>query len=125
MAAFFFLVQNSFSQLRRDEIYTDFVLSAKRAALKKDLHERTIGMTFSQPLDSNTEYKYESACWSISQFLFEGPEIESGFEKMIGKYDSLQSDTKRALLEAIYATYPRKYVQDIRDIMARESDPKL
>jgi hypothetical protein len=115
----------SFSQSAREDIYTDFVLASKRMALSKDLHERTIGKTFALPLDSNSEDKYESACWSISQFLFDGPQVERGLEKMISKYDSLQYDSKRALLEALYAVFPHKYVQAVKDIMGNENDPKL
>src|SRR5450631_1186957 len=81
-------------------IYSDFVLYPKRALLEKDLRERIIGRTFSLPLDSNTEYRYASACDAISQFLFQSPETERGFRKLFAGYDSLSRDTKKAFLEA-------------------------
>jgi len=59
------------SQSRREDIYSDFVFYQKRVALEKDLRERMIGRNFSLPLDSNTEDKYLSACWAVSQFLFD------------------------------------------------------
>lgn len=123
LALFFSL--NGHSQAKREDIYSEFVLFQKRAALKKDLHDRIIGHDFALVLDSNTEYKYESACGAISQFLFTGPAVELGFSKLFSSYDSLQPDTKRAFLEAVYAVYPQKYVQNIKDIFSRENDPRL
>lgn len=113
------------AQTSRDDIYSEFVLYQKRVALNKDLHDRIIGQNFSLPLDSNTEYKFETACLSISQFLLTGPAVESGFEKLFSRYDSLQPETRRAFLEAVYAVYPEKYVSNIKDILSRENEPKL
>jgi hypothetical protein len=115
----------AFGQLRKEDIYSEFVLYQKRIALNKDLHDRIIGQNFSLPLDSNTEFKFESTCLSISQFLMDGPAVESGFAKLFTAYDSLQFDTKRAFLEAVFAVYPEKYVAAIKDILGREFDPKL
>ena len=113
------------AQTKREDIYSEFVLFQKRAALKKDLHDRIIGHDFSLPLDSNTEYKYESACWAISQFLFTGPAVELGFSKLFSTYDSLEAETKRAFLEAVYAVYPQKYAQNVKEIFSKENDPRL
>jgi hypothetical protein len=115
----------SLSQTRREDIYTDFVLSQKRALLEKDLRERIIGKTFSMPLDSNTEYRYESACNAVSQFLFRSPAVEQGFSHLFAGYDALSSDTRRALLEAVYAVDPKEYPTQVRAILEKEDDPKL
>jgi hypothetical protein len=120
-----FFSSQAFGQMRKEDIYSEFVLYQKRVALNKDLHERIIGQNFLLPLDSNTEYKFESTCLSISQFLISGPTVELGFTKLFSAYDSLQQDTKRAFLEAVYAVYPEKYVGAIKDILTRENDPKL
>jgi hypothetical protein len=113
------------AQGRRDEIYSDFVLSGHRLALQQDLKDRVIDRTFSLPLDSNSEDKYESACASIAQFMFSGPAVELGFSKLISAYDSLQYETKRSLLEAVYAVYPKKYVAQINKILDKENNAKL
>jgi len=113
------------SQSTKEEIYTDFVLSQKRAALYKDLHERMIGKTCTLILDSNSEYKFESACSSISQFLFTGSDVDSLFKKMFDQYDHLQDETKGSLLEAVYAVTTKKYLSNIREILTSENDPKL
>jgi hypothetical protein len=62
--------QTAFSQIRREEIYTDYVFYDKRLRLQKDLNENTIARTFSGTVSPENEHKFESACLAISQFLF-------------------------------------------------------
>src|SRR6187402_824494 len=97
------------AQSRREEIHTDFVLYQKRVNLEKDLRERIVGRTFSMQLDSNSEDRYLSACWAISQFLFDSPDVERGFSNLFAGYPILSYDTRRAFLEALYAVAPQRY----------------
>ncbi|HWK02674.1 MAG TPA: hypothetical protein VNS58_03545 [Puia sp.] len=113
------------AQSRREDIYSDFVFYQKRVALEKDLRERMIGRNFALPLDSNTEDKYLSSCWTVSQFLFATPEVDRGFTTLFNGYDSLSYDTKKALLEAVYAVAPRQYVAAIQAVLEKETVPKL
>ena len=113
------------AQTRREDIYSDFVFYQKRVALEKDLRERMIGRNFSLPLDSNTEDKYLSSCWAVSQFLFASPEVDRGFTTLFSGYDSLSYDTKKALLEAVYAVAPRQYAAAVQATLEKETDPKL
>lgn len=113
------------AQSRREDIYSGFVLYDKRAWLEKDLRENVIGHTFTQAVDSNSEYRFESACLAISQFQLTGTDVAHGFDKLFLQYDSLQYDTKRALLEAVYATYPGRYVQQVQQVFQKETHPKL
>jgi hypothetical protein len=117
--------QFSLSQSLRDNIYTDVVLYQKRAALEKDLRERVIARTFDTLLDSNTEYKYETACEAISQFQFASPDVEKGFGNLFDYYDFLQYETKRSFLEAVYAVGAAKYQTEMQKILNKETDPKL
>ncbi|HMH32853.1 MAG TPA: hypothetical protein VK543_07475 [Puia sp.] len=121
----FYLYHSSFSQNRREDIYSAFVLYPQREALRQDLKERVIGHTFLLALDSNSENKYESACSSIAQFLLVGQDVELGFQKLFSSYDSLQYDTRRAFLEAVYAVYPQKYSSQIKSLLEKETNPKL
>lgn len=113
------------AQLSKDAIQTDVVLHEKRKSFDKYLHEQTIRNAFAQPLDSNTEYLYESACWAISQFMLQSQDIETGFSKMFAQYDSLQYSAKRAFLEAVYTTYPSAYIPQIALLLEKETVPKL
>lgn len=112
-------------QMRREDIYTDYVFYNKRQRLDKDLRENTVGKTFSQPITEDNEHRFESACWAITQFQFRNETVENGFRKMFLSYDSLQYDTKRALLEAVYAVYPTEFASDIQKVIEKESQPKL
>ncbi|HEY4289142.1 MAG TPA: hypothetical protein VGN00_18700 [Puia sp.] len=113
------------AQTRREDIYTDFVLYNRRTALEKDLRQRIIAKHFSVPLDSNSEDGYLSGCWAVSQFLFDGPEVLEGFGHLFTGYDSLSYDTKRALLEAVYAVAPARYISEIGSLLDKETDARL
>ncbi|RYY21730.1 MAG: hypothetical protein EOO04_17755, partial [Chitinophagaceae bacterium] len=84
-------------------IYSDYVLFQKREKLDKDLRENLTARVFAMQLDSNNEHRFESACMAVSQFLFTGPEVRSGFDKLFAGYDILELETRRAFLEAVYA----------------------
>jgi len=120
-----FIIDFSFAQTRREDIYTDFVLYQKRASLEKDLRERVIAKAFSMPLDSNTEYKYASACDAVTQFLFANSDVENGFRKLFYYYDSLEYDTKRSFLEALYTAYPKRFRDDVHAVIQKENDARL
>ena len=84
------------AQPRREDIYAASVLYQKRMALEKDLRERITGTNMNLPLDSNSEDKYMSACWAISQFLLYSPQVEGGLDTLFNGYSGLSYDTKRA-----------------------------
>ena len=113
------------AQTRQEDIHTDFVLYNKRVALEKDLRERVVGRHFSVPLDSDSEDGYLSACWAVEQFLFDGPEVRGGFDKLFAGYESLGRDTRLALLEAVYAVEPERYRREEGVLLDKEADPKL
>lgn len=113
------------AQTRLEDIHTDFVLYNKRVALEKDLRERVVARHFAEPLDSDSEEGYLSACWAVGQFLLDGPEVRAGFGRMFAGYDSLQYDTRLALLEAVYAVEPVRYRPEMTAVLSEEQDPKL
>ncbi|HEY4111684.1 hypothetical protein [Puia sp.] len=113
------------AQTRREDIHTDFVLYNKRVALENDLRDRVVARHFAAPLDSNTEDGYLSGCWAVAQFLFDGPAVMQGFDHLFAGYKSLSYDTKRALLEAVYAVAPDRYRQEVNAVMAQEADARL
>jgi hypothetical protein len=121
----FFLQYDIDAQPRREDIYSDFVLYKKRQLLLKDLHENVIAKAFLLPLDSNTEYRYEAACRAIVQFMLDNDTTQQGITQLFVQYDSLQYDTKRAMLETVYGLYPDQYIQSIQFLLAKETNPIL
>ncbi|MES2374029.1 MAG: hypothetical protein V4557_15720 [Bacteroidota bacterium] len=115
----------SVAQFPPKGIHSDFVLYQKRIAFDKYMREQTIKAAFAQPLDSNTEEKYREACWAISQFLLRSTEIQKGFRVLFNSYATLEEDTRRSLIEAIYAVYPVEYKTEINELIRNESVPKL
>lgn len=125
LLALLLLAQWAGAQTRLEDIHTDFVLYNKRMALEKDLRERVVDKHFAEPLDSDTEQGYLSACWAVEQFLFDGPEVRAGFGRMFAGYDSLPYDTRLALLEAVYAVEPERYRREMAGVLPHERNPKL
>src|SRR5882757_7888384 len=119
------LLQNTYGQSRREDIYSASVLYQKRVALEKDLRQRITGRNMTLPLDSDTEDKYLSACWAISQFLIYSPEVEHGLDTLFNGYAALSYDTKKAFLEAVYAVAPKHYAEAVHNVLENETDPKL
>jgi hypothetical protein len=119
------LLHNIHAQWGLSSITTDFVTYEKRASFKKNLDEQTINRCFHLPIDGNTETNYQEACWAIAQFLIKSPLIESGFKKLFLSYQDLGFETKRALLEAVYATYPTEFQSQIDSLIATENAPKI
>jgi hypothetical protein len=113
------------SQEKKEDIYSEFVLYQHRVVMENDIRNRIIGQTFAMALDSNSEYRYESACQAICQFALASPQVERGFAKLFSHYDSLSMETKRSFLEAVYASYPSFYGPEVRSILQKETDPKL
>jgi hypothetical protein len=113
------------AQPRREDIYSDFVLYKKRQLLLKDLHENVVGKAFLAPLDSNTEYRYEAACRAIVQFMLDNDTTQLGITQLFVQYETLQYDTKRAMLETVYGVYPDQYIQSIQLLLAKETNPML
>ncbi len=115
----------TFAQYNKNLIYTSVVLNDKRKKFDEYLNRDEIARTFIEPLDSNNEYKYESACLAASQFMITNEVVKAGFDTLFLHYDSLQQDTKRALLEAVYGLYPQAYLSPIKALLNKEKEPKL
>ncbi|RFM28655.1 hypothetical protein [Deminuibacter soli] len=116
---------SSFAQFARESIHTDVVLYNKRQSFDKYLRDKTIRDAFASPLDSNTEDKYESACWAICQFMIRNDEVKQGFDKLFAAYPTLAYSTRRAFLEAVYTVYPDSYTTAVEQLLQKETIPKL
>ena len=114
-----------FGQQKREDIHSDFVLYQNRVSLEKDLRERVIAKNFSLPLDSNTEYKFATACDAVAQFLYLNEAVRNGFNKLFSYYDSLEPYAKKSFLEALYASNPTGYKNQMEILLSKETDPKL
>ena len=80
---------NTFAQYNKDLIQTGVVLNEKRQHFDAYLKEEVINKTFAEPLDSDTEYKYESAVLGASQFMIQSAVVKAGFDTLFLHYDSL------------------------------------
>lgn len=107
-------------------IRSSFVLETQREKLKTGLHLVTIYQSFSLPLNKETEYRYQSAFWAISQFQVYNDTVARGFRNVINSYnDSLDYETRRSFLEAMYTVKASGYNAQMMQIAMKEKDPKL
>jgi len=114
------------AQYSTESIKTGFALQAQRDNLKKNLYNYTIQQSFALPLNKETEYRYQSACWAITQFMVYNDLVRSGLFKLIKAYhDSLETETRRAFLEAMYAVKPPGFLPMMNKIAGEEKHPKL
>lgn len=88
------------------------------------MYERTIRTNLSGPLDAETEYRFQSAFYTVTQFLIDDSIVFAGFDKVIQRYDALEWETRRSFLEAVYALNPKKYTNAIETILSKEIHPK-
>lgn len=81
-------------------------------------------LTIPLPADEAGTEKIESTLWSVSQFLVSTPKSDSGIQRLIKNYRTLNESTQRALLEVIYGLYPKIYYTQMLDILQASSHPK-
>lgn len=114
-----------FAQQRREDIFSSFVLYNKRALFDNELRQRVVANTFAMEPDSTNEYRFESACNAISQYQLTGDAIKAGLQKLFNQYQSLEYDTRRALLEAVYAVYPDEFLTEVNASLSNAVFPRL
>ncbi len=119
------LMQTSFAQLSKDDIYADYTTYNKRKKFDIYLRDTAIAEAFKMPLDSDGEYGYDAACSAASQFMITGKDVEAGLRAMIKQYDSLQNSTKQSFFEAVFGLYPYGYTTDIKKLFDKEMQPKF
>lgn len=118
------LVAQSQTLFSIDSIKSSFVLSQRRNSFEKHMRETTLAKNLSNPLTAENEDAFKEACWTISQFILRSDEIKKGLDKVFARYDWLESGTKRALLEAVYASYPFEYLAEMKALLKREKNIK-
>ena len=112
-------------QYSLNSIYSEFATKARRQKFDSYLQNETARQTFFQDINEDTEFDYESACLSVTQFQLRSPVIQNGLAKMFNRYNGLEYSTKRALLATVYALYDATFIPEVKNLIARENNPKL
>lgn len=113
------------AQLSLTSIRSSFVLYPQRQKMERSLHDYTINGTFSLPLNKETEYRYQSAFWSITQFLVLDSNVVRGFRNTVTSWDTLERETRRSCLEAMYAVNVPGLDAPLWKSLQWEKDPKV
>ena len=129
-AIYFFIflfvgIEVSAQQYSLNSIYSEFATKARRQKFDSYLRNETARQTFFQDINEDTEFDYESACLSVTQFQLRSSIIQNGLAKMFNRYNGLEYSTKRAFLATVYALYDSTFVPEVKSLIARENNPKL
>jgi len=106
-------------------LFADIALQSERDKLRQHLRDRTLGETLALPLNPENEYRYQSACWAISQFMPADPRIETLLRRCLQHYRLLETETRRAFLEALYTVHPAGFESGLLALLEAEAHPKL
>lgn len=77
------------------------------------------------PVSAESEPGAQGAFWAISQFHVSDDSTAALLRPWLDAYTRLAPETRRGLLEAIYASFGSRFVNRIAPILAIETDPKL
>ena len=119
-----FFSQGLYAQLSIKSYRSDFTKKERRESFETYLLEKNIKETFRGPLNYTTEHQFEDACLSVTQFLIKNEEVENGFRKMFESYNRIKTPLRQAFLSAVYAIYPDKYTEQIKQVLTIETNPK-
>lgn len=109
----------------KDKIFSPYTIADTKAANRRaTIIANAEALQTIAISDSENGEKIESALWAISQFLISTPKSDSGINRLVENYWSLDEPTQRALLEVLYGVYPKVYYTQVLNIMEASSHPK-
>ena len=115
-----------FSQpILASSIYAKQTLYAERVKRREGLYKYTLLPLLSQTVDSTNEYSFQTALWSISQYGLKNDTTRRLVDTLFNHYLTLETGTRRSLLEVVYALYPTEYVKTLKAIWPQENDDRL
>jgi hypothetical protein len=97
----------------------------EREAFEVRMRTEIIRDALLAPVSADTESGAQGAFWAISQFHVSDDSTEALLRPWLDAYPRLSTETRRGLLEAIYASFGARFIDRIAPILAIETDPKL
>jgi hypothetical protein len=97
----------------------------EREAFDVRMRKEIVREALQAPISRQNEAAAQGAFWAISQFHVSDDSTEALISPWLDSYPRLATDTRRGLLEAIYASFGSRFVDRIAPILAVETEPKL
>jgi len=97
----------------------------EREAFDVRMRNEIVRAALLAPATAQNEAAAQGAFWAISQFHVSDDSTEALLHPWLDAYPRLATDTRRGLLEAIYASFGSRFVDRIAPILAVETEPKL
>lgn len=108
----------------KEKIYSPYTLKNEKAIARKQRLVDQANSLNTLNLDSN-ESDIESALWAVSQFLVRTPQSDSGINRLVNNFGSLQPSIQRGLMEVLYGLYPTEFIPALKSIITKVENPKL
>jgi hypothetical protein len=108
----------------KKEPVSERVLSENRNRFQKELIDSTILKTIQIPPDSFNGEDWKHACWAMGLAQYRSDSAEAALRTALKRYEGLESELKRSLLETVYGLYPLSFIPEVRKILHDETDPK-
>lgn len=106
-------------------IYAKQTLYAERMKRREGLYKFTLLPLLRQSPDSTNEFQFQTALWSISQYGLKTDTTRQLVDTLLNHYPTLETGTRRSLLEVVYALYPIEYSKALQQIWPQETDDRL
>lgn len=110
----------------KDEIFSPVTIENEASAKRRQLVLQQAGdlNTVAISRDDENAYTMEVGLWGISQFRVRTPQSDSGIARLVKNYALLRESTQRALLEAVYALYPDRFISEMKQIAQSAGHPR-
>ncbi len=106
-------------------IYAKQTLNTERVKRREGLYKYTILPLLNQSPDSTNEFSFQTALWNISQYALKNDTTRRIVDTLINHYATLETGTRRSLLEVVYALYPTEYDKTLKQLWPNENDDRL
>ncbi len=129
--AFFFVLLMGMATITKGQsinkasLYSPKTLQQERIKQQAGLWKYSILPLLQLKPDSTNEHQFRSALWAIGQFMLRNDTTKQILEKLFARYDAIDTDTKRALMEVVYGLYKGKYIKEVQAKWQAEPNEKV
>ncbi len=97
----------------------------EREAFDIRMRNEIVRSALQAPVSPQSEIAAQGAFWAISQFHVSDDSVAALISPWVDAYATLSPETRRALLEALYASFGSRFQDRIAGILAWETEPKM
>ncbi len=110
----------------QDNLYcTHFATRTERARLREQLISQTIESCFHRPLTPDEEENWMAAFWAMELLAYRPETGSKAITHFLQTFTHHSLALQRAVLEAVYTLYQKKFIAQMRTIIEKTDSPKI